>query len=68
MSSEKEGRRSSVIQASRKPGNVACIVARAAQHLDEIDEEDQHATDQEHRQHGEEEPQRKNSAQASPLH
>ena len=58
-SSEKDGKRSSVIQASRRPGTSPEIVAGAAQHLDEVDEEDQHATDHEHRQHGDEEAQRK---------
>ena len=48
----------------RHPGeedawNIAGIVAGATEHLDEVDEEDQHATDQEHRQHGDEEAQRK---------
>ncbi len=48
----------------RHPGeerarNFAGIVTGATEHFDEVDEEDQHATDQEHRQHGNDEAQRK---------
>ena len=43
----------------QEAGNIAVVVAGAPQHLDEIDEEDQHAADCEHRQHGDEEAQGK---------
>ena len=67
-SSEKDGKRSSVIQASSETWNIAGIVAGTTEHLDEVDEENQHATEQEHRQHGDERSAAKNTAQASTLH
>jgi hypothetical protein len=43
----------------QEAGHLAVVIAGAAQHLDEIDEEDQHAANGEHRQHCDEETQRK---------
>src|SRR4029078_1551820 len=43
----------------QEAGNILLVVARSAKHFDEVDEEDQHAAENKHRNHRDEESQRK---------